>query len=283
MLTGSLLGASLIASRFGLEQLDPVGYVLLRLSVASLAYLGFYLIDRRRHPWPTDLHLWKHAAVLGVVGTAVPLVAIISALQYQSSGITAVLVTIGPALTVLLAHFFFADEALTLHKLIGIILALSGAFLLAIRGETGLPAVSQANPLGYGLTFTAIICISAITIYMRKFMRHFDSFSVTSIQIFIATLSVMPISLLGVGLNLERVDWQGYLAVGYAGLAGTFAGYLLYFYCVKRFGATPAAMTDYVAPVVASLGGLMLLGETITPGMLIGSAIIVVGIVIINY
>jgi drug/metabolite transporter (DMT)-like permease len=57
---------------------------------------------------------------------------------------------------------------------------------------------------------------------------------------------------------------------------------LLAFYNIKRFGATAAAMTLYVIPVVASVGGILVLGEKITEGMLVGISLIIVGVALIN-
>ncbi len=281
LLTGFLLGTNLIVSRVVLDQFHPLTYVGLRLMVASSAFLSIYIFNRRRS-WPTDWRLWGHATVIGIIGTTIPMVALVSALQYQSSGLTAVLVSLCPALTVLLAHFFFADESLNLLKGAGVTLTLGGALLLALRGESGLPDVSQASPIGYGLTFISLISISGITIYMRKFMRGYDSFNVTGIQIFVATLIVMPLSLLFTQTEWQHVSWTNYGLTIYTGLAGTFGAYMLYFYCVKRFGASQAAMVDYVAPVIASLGGVFLLGEHFTPGMIVGVTIIVIGIMLIN-
>jgi drug/metabolite transporter (DMT)-like permease len=41
-------------------------------------------------------------------------------------------------------------------------------------------------------------------------------------------------------------------------------------------------MTLYVIPVVASVGGILVLGEKITGGMMVGIGLIVVGIALIN-
>lgn len=282
LLQGFLFGSTLVVSRFSVGQFHPTTYIGLRMVLASLGHMAFYLLDRRHHRWPTDPRLWRHAALLGVVGTAVPMTAIAGALRYQSAGVTSVLVTAAPAITVLMAHFFLPDEALTVLKGAGVALALGGALLLAVWGESGLPDVSRANPLGYGLVFVGISCGSAMTIYARKFMRHFDAFDVTSIRMFVASLTVMPLSVLFVGLDLQGVSGQGYLALGYAALVGTFAGMWLAFYNVKRFGATVAAMPMYVIPVVSGLGGALVLGEKITAGMTMGMALIAVGIALIN-
>jgi drug/metabolite transporter (DMT)-like permease len=58
---------------------------------------------------------------------------------------------------------------------------------------------------------------------------------------------------------------------------------MLFFYCIKHFGAARAAMADYVAPIVASLGGVLLLSEEITWGMVTGIVIIALGITLLNY
>jgi len=280
VLLGFFFGSTLIASRFGVGQFHPTTYIGLRMVLASLAH--FALLLPQRHKWPTSPNLWRHAGLLGVLGTAIPMTCIVSSLQYQSSGITAVLLTSGPALTVLMAHFTLHDEPLTWRKSIGILFALGGALLLTLRGESGLPDMRQGSPIGYGLVLLAMICGSAMTIYARKYMRHFDSMEVAGVRMFTAAIFIMPLSLLFVGFNLHNVDRQGYFALIYASLVGTFGGFILAFYNIKRFGATASAMTLYVVPVVAAIGGVLLLGETITIGMAAGAALIVFGVALLN-
>jgi drug/metabolite transporter (DMT)-like permease len=181
-----------------------------------------------------------------------------------------------------LAHFALPDERLTWRKGTGVILALSGALLLALRGESGLPDVSRASQIGYILVFIAITCGSGMTIYTRKFMRDLNSIEVSSIRMFVATLAIVPLSVIIVGLDLKNVTGQGYVALLYAALVGTFGAFLLAFYNVKRFGATTAAMVLYITPITAAIAGVIVLGERITAGMLVGTFLIVIGIATIN-
>ena len=110
VLLGSIYGTTLMASRFSVGQFDPISYIALRLSIASLGYLLMYAFSFQGRSWPKDRQLWKHASLLGVFGTAIPMAFIVISLQYQSSGLTAVLITTSPAITVLLAHYFLPDE-----------------------------------------------------------------------------------------------------------------------------------------------------------------------------
>jgi drug/metabolite transporter (DMT)-like permease len=281
-LLGFLFGSTLIASRLGLGQFHPLVFVALRMLIGSLGYVTYYLAGHQRRDWPTDPHLWRHATLLGIVGTAIPMTAIMGSLHYQSATVTAILLTVGPAITIFMAHFFLADETLTLRKGFGAALALGGALLLAVRGESGLSDVTRASPLGYALVFLAMLAAGSMDVYARRFMRKLDSFDVASIRMFVATLLVLPFSALFIGIDLQAVNIQGYFALVYAAVAANFLGMLLAFYNVKRFGATAAAMTLYVIPVVASAGGILVLGEKITGGMMVGIGFIVVGIALIN-
>lgn len=282
LLLGFLFGSTLIASRFGVGQFHPIIYLGLRSVLASLSYGAVYVLSHRRRAWPTNPRLWPHAILLGLLGTAVPMVCIVTSLQYLSAGVVAILITAGPAMTVFLAHFFLVDEKLTLRKGLGVVLALGGALLIALRGENGLANIGQTNSLGYVLVFLALISGSSMTIYSRRFMRHFDSLDVASIRMLVATLAIMPLAVLFVGIDLQSVNGQGYFVLVYAALVGNFGGMFLVFYNVKRFGATAAAMTDYIIPIVASLGGVLILGEQITIGMIIGMGFIALGIALIN-
>jgi drug/metabolite transporter (DMT)-like permease len=219
---------------------------------------------------------------LGIFATAIPMTAIVSSLQFQSSGVTSVLITTGPALTVLMAHFLLPDESMTRRKGLGVLLALTGAVLLAVRGESGLPDVERANPLGYVLVLGAMVSASASTIYARKYMRDMDAFDVASVRMWVAALAVMPLSLVLVGFDLSQVTRSGYGALLYAAFVGTFAGMMLAFYNIQRFGATASAVTAYIIPIVATFGGVLLLDETITRGMILGMGLIVGGVAIIN-
>lgn len=281
VLLGILFGTTLVASRFAVGQFLPITYIGLRLVLAGLCHVAVYTFFRKRR-WPTGSVLWRHSAVLGIFATAIPMIAIVSSLQYQSSGLTAVLITTSPAITVLMAHFFLPDEPLTRRKGLGILLALSGALLLAIRGESGLPDVSRASPIGYGLVLLAMVSASGATIYARLYMRDLDALDVASVRMWVAAAAVMPLSLLLIGFDLDDVTPQGYSALLYAALIGTFSGMMLAFYNIQRFGATASAMTAYVIPIVAGIVGVLLLGETITTFMAIGMALIIAGIALIN-
>jgi drug/metabolite transporter (DMT)-like permease len=279
---GAIFGTSLLVSRFGVGQFHPTTFVGLRLLVAGLAYALVYLLRLGGRRWPSDGRLWGQAALFGVFGTAVPMTAIVGSLVYQSSGVTALLLTTGPAVTVLMAHYLLPDERLTLKKGAGVLLALGGAVLLALRGESGLPGVRQASPTGYALVLGAILVGSLGVVLARRHLRSYHAFDVASIRILTALLVVLPLSICLAGLDFSQVDRNGLLSLLYAAVVGTFLGFLLEFYNIKRFGATASAMATYIVPVVATLGGVVLLDEEVTRAMIGVMVMIFGGVYLVN-
>ncbi len=282
LVLGTLFGSTLLASRFSVGQFESMTYVGLRLVSAGIIHTLIYLVTGAKRPWPRGGGIWWKAAILALFGTAVPMNLITLSLLYQSSGVTSILITLSPAFTVVLAHFFLDDEPLTSRKGFGVLLALSGAVLMLGLGETGLPDVSEANPVGYLLVFISMLSGSFTTIFARKNLQGYDPVDVSSIRMWIAGIVVMPLSVVLVGFDLSRVNIEGWMVFGWATLIGTVLAQLLSFYVIQRFGATSSAMTSYIMPVVVSIGGALLLGEEITWGM--GGAMILIfgGILLIN-
>jgi len=276
-----IFGSTLIVSRFSVGQYAPLTYVSLRLLLASLCCILFYALSGGR-VWPRERKIWFYGPFYGVVGTALSMSLIVGSLQYQSSGITSLLLTSAPAFTVILAHFFLPDERLNGRKVIGIGLAISGAAALVLMGENGLPDTEQTNPLGYAMALGGILAASVGTIYARRFLSAYDSFDVASVRLWTAVAALLPVAFLLTGLDMSHVQSSGYLALLYAGIIGTFGGLQLEFRVVQRFGATATAITANLIPIVALFGGWLFLGEQISPNMILAMIVIIFGVTIIT-
>jgi len=282
LLLSFLYGSTMVASRFSVGQYDPRTYISLRLLLASTIHICVYLFSQQRR-WPTDKKLWLYSIGLGIGGTLIPMTAMVSSLQYQSTGVTSMLITLTPAVTVLMAHFFLEDEFLSWRKGFGVIIALCGAALLLVRGETGLAELAQADWRGYAWALGGMVAGAISGIYARRYLRHANAWDVTSIRMFSAAITLSIITYFTVGYEMDNVDVAGYGALIYATLSGTFLAMWLSFYIIKRYSATAAAQTAYAVPVISTTLGAFLLDEQVTSGMLVGMAIIVVGIALINW
>jgi drug/metabolite transporter (DMT)-like permease len=73
-----------------------------------------------------------------------------------------------------------------------------------------------------------------------------------------------------------------WIALAWLGLLGSCVAYLLYFTLINSVGATRAAVVTYVFPVVGLVLGVLIRNEPVDWRLLLGTALIVAGIVVIN-
>lgn len=278
-LNAFLFGSTLVASRFAVGQFLPANYITLRLLLATLLFLLAYLV--LGNGLPRDGRLWRHGSVYGIFGTGIELICIVSALQYISSGLAGIFLTTGPAITALIAHFVLPNERLNRAQWIGVLLALSGAAMLAISGQNGLSDMA-VNPLGYLLMATGVFLSASMTVYARRFLKDYGAFQTASVRMFTATIFVVLYTFLFVGFDTSEVALSGLGALGWAAVVGTFFGFMMQFFIIRKFSAISAALVQYLIPIVGGVGGVLLLDETFTPLMFVGVVIIISGISLVQ-
>ena len=281
-LTGILFGSNLVVSRYSLGQFPPLAYISLRFLIASVCYLGLYIFIRD-HSFPRDPKIIFHACIYGIIGTAIPLSCSVYALKYLSSGVTSLLITLNPVLTVLIAHYALNDEPLTWYRFIGAMIALCGAGLLILRGETGLSDIAGSNWTGFLWLIPVVLGLTIANIYARKYLMKAEAIDGAAIRIMISAVIMTPMALLSNSFQLQDVNTSGILALIYVGIAGTFFAFLLNFFIVKKYGATAVSTTTYISPAAAAALGAIFLGEEITLLIIVGMIIMFLGITIMGY
>ena len=174
------------------------------------------------------------------------------------------------------------DARLKRTTLIGVLVALSGALLIVSRGESGLPDITRANPIGYLMILGALLSDTFTAIFIRKRMQGTDAFDVTSIRLLVATVVILPLALWMNPPDFSTITNMGWGALIFTSVVSTAVAQLLAFYIIRTYGTTSIAMVGYVVPIVAIIAGVLILGETITWGMIVGMVLIVSGVLIVN-
>ena len=84
------------------------------------------------------------------------------------------------------------------------------------------------------------------------------------------------------GLPALPQSGLGWLAVVWLGALGTGVAYLIFYRVIARWGATRTTLVTYVIPVVAIVLGFVVLGERLRPVELVGAALIIGGVILVN-
>ena len=274
-------GTNAVASRFGVGQFDPFLFILLRLAIAAFFFVP--VLVWQQGSFPTDPSLLKKAAFSGLIGVAIPFPTFIYSLQYQSTGVSTLYVTLFPVMIAIAAHFFLPDEKMTRYKFGGVILALCGTLFLAIRGESGLADVGRANPLGFILVTTGLFFETINSIFVRRNMQGTNPMQVTAVRLLTASVVLFFVTFFVGDFSFASVTTAGYFSLAYAALIGALGGQFMAFYIQHRFSATAFSLTSFLVPVVATIFGAMLLGEILTWAMGVGVIFIGSGLYLINY
>ncbi|MEL6272968.1 MAG: DMT family transporter [Chloroflexota bacterium] len=274
-------GLNLVVSRAGIAEIATVEYTFWRFAIATVIFAIMIALSPGRK-WSRNPALWRDAAVVGVFGSALPLLGLMGSLSFQSAGLTSLLVSTGPAFIVTTAHFMLPDAKLTRQSVAGVLIALCGAGMIVILGESGLPDLTRANPIGYLMVIGALMMDAMVAVYVRRRMQGYDPFEVTGIRLAVAMVFLLPLAVAVQATDDRTVTAVGWGALLFSAVVSTVIAQLLFFYVTQVFGTTSLAITIYLVPVVAILTGVFFLGEAITPGMIASMLLIIFGVYLIN-
>lgn len=268
-----LVWASAFAGiRAGLEAYDPGQVALLRLLVASAALAVYAAWVRMRMPEARDLPV---IALGGFLAFAVYHLALNYGELTVSSGPAAILVNTAPIFTALLATAFLG-ERLRVWGWTGMIVSFFGAALIGLGEGGGL----RLAP-GTFLILISAISVSVYIVVQKPYLRKYGPLAFTTYAVWAGTLFTLvflpglPEAVLGASLETT-------LAVVYLGLFPTALAYVTYAYALSRLPASRGASFLYLIAPVAFVVAWVWLGEVPTLLSVVGGAIVLAGVVIVN-
>ena len=130
------------------------------------------------------------------------------------------------------------------------------------------------------LALAAALLSAVSTIFARQGLRGSDAYTGAWINMIVGAVGLWIVVLATGGLG--EISTRSLLLFAAAGLIGTVGGRLTRFLAIEKVGATVTAAVSSVTPLVASFLAILLLGERVTLPILAGTAVIVVGTVLLS-
>lgn len=265
-------GLNWIAMKFGLQYAHPVTYNIQRTLVA-VALLFAVMLWERRPLWPQS---WIAVAVTGFFQTTINFGATTMALAAGGAGRTAVLVFTMPFWTMLMARPVL-HERVRGSEWLAVGFALAGLVFVVEpwhwQGE--LEPKLWASLSGFGWAGGTV----ATRYYVRR--HRLDMLNLIAWQM---VTGIVPICLIPLVFPLPPAQWNSVyvLAILYAGLIATGAGFILWTAVLGVLPAGTASLNMFAIPVIALLSSMTLFGERITTREWLGIAAIGIGLVILS-
>jgi len=271
--TGVLVGSAIVATRFVIDQTDPV-------SLAFLRYLiGFCLLLLPAwHSAKTwfDRRDFIPIALLGITQFGILIVLMNYGVQFIPSARTALIFSSMPLLTMALAALM-GYEKMTLLKTAGVLLTIAGVgFAL---GEKVLHTTGSGKEwLGELAVLASALCGAVCSVFYRPYLRKYATLQVSAFAMFasVAFLAFFTV-LQGEFASLFRFSARGWLAVFFIG-ASSAVGYYLWLWALGRASPTRVTVFLSLSPITSAVAGALLLAEPVSSFFLIGLACVVLGL-----
>lgn len=242
---------------------DPASFTSIRL-VSGAAMLWLIVRMRRNTAqtggnWLSALVLFGYAAGFSFAYVSLP-------------AATGALLLFGSVQTTMIGRGLWMGERLTGLQLVGVLLAISGLVGLLLPGLSAPPLQGSLLMIGAGMAWG---------IYSLRGKGSGDATAVTAGNF----LRAVPFSL-AVSLVMSHrisVDVAGFWYAVSSGALASGIGYAIWYTVLPSLKATSAATVQLSVPVIAALGGILFLAESITLRLVLASIVILGGIALVIF
>lgn len=274
-----LWGGAFFFAAIAVKQIPPLTLVFCRVSLAALTL--FIFLKFKRQKLPKDLNIWAAFFIMGLLNNIIPFSLLFWAQTLISSGLASIINATTPIFAILVAHFALADEKLTSHKIIGVVLGFVGVAILM-----GTDVISSENIAIWGIVacLGAALSYGIASVYARRFKAMNISPSTGAFgQLVGSSLIMLPIIMFFDKPWLLPLPSMNVIsAIIILAIASTALAYLIYFHLLATVGAVNASSVTLLVPVSAIILGTLFLSELLKTQHYIGMLLILAGLLAID-
>jgi len=278
LVLAALWGASFLFIRVGVTDFGVAPLMALRVGIGAL-FLLIVLFARR--PVRQSLATLRSRAlplvVVGILNSAAPFCLFAYAELTLSAGVTSVINATTPLWGALVAFLWLKDRLSALRS-VGLVIGFLGVLML-VWDQIATPHGGAATPLtaalAAGAALGATLLYGIAANYTKRYLTGVDALTVAAGTMTGATVVLLPLAV--IFWPAAPVSLHAWGAVIALGVACTGVAYMLFFHLLATIGPARAITVTFVIPIFGILWGALFLGESVSPGMLEGCVVILIG------
>lgn len=241
--------------------IDAASFTAVRLVSGAVA---LYLIVRLRKStvklagnWPSALALFLYAAAFSFAYMSLP-------------AATGALILFGAVQATMIGYGLWAGERLSIRQIFGLLLAFGGLVMLMMPGLAA-PPLQGAILMGSAGVAWAVYSLRA---------KGTEDPTGTTAGNFIRAVP-LAIGLCAIMFSQQALDGTGLVYAIFSGALTSGIGYAIWYAVINKLNASSAASVQLSVPALAAFGGIVFLGEPVTPRLLIASSAVLGGIALV--
>ena len=264
-----------------LNGLSPAQIFTLRFIVAYVLLLMFE-VATRWHSFRLFSTSWRDElamVLLGISGGSIYFLTENAAMLYTTATNTSLIVCSCPLFAMLLVALVYRQtERFTRVQVVGSLLACLGMAVVVLNGRF----VLHLSPLGDMLAFGACLCWAVYSLLMKSVTNRYSTFFITRKVFFYGLLTILPYYLVFPGfpsfdvILSPKVIWN----LLFLSVIASMACFLIWNWVIRQLGAVIATNWVYFNPITTILFAWWLLHEHITLWFLLGSLLIIIGMIL---
>jgi drug/metabolite transporter (DMT)-like permease len=217
--------------------------------------------------------------VLGLTGIALYNIFFFLASKHAPVIKSSLFIASNPVLIVLLSALFL-KETITRNNVIGLAIALSGAFFIITDGHLLSLFQLGFEPIDFVL-MGAVVSWALYSVVGKIVLKKFSSVESTTYAVAFGTLFLVPFALAETTWqDVQQASGTTWVAIIHMSVLVTVVSFVMYYNGIKEIGAAKASIFINVMPVSAVIMATLFLGENFTSAHAIGAALVLSGVYI---
>ncbi|MED3180201.1 DMT family transporter [Bacillus thuringiensis] len=275
ILASSIWGGMYVVVKVLVSVIPPLELVWLRYLVAIVALLIIGFVTKQK--WRIEKRYFLIIITIGVIGYAISIVTQETGTMLSSAQMGAVITSSTPAFMVLFA-WLILKERLTFEKGISVCLATIGVIIIVGIGD-----LNTSSVLGGISLLIAALTWALMSVLVKRLPSDYSQIVVTTYSTLVALIVLTPFVLprlhaIDISQLTRPTIWGGLL---YLGIISTAVAFLLWNRGLQMLNASSGGLFFLFQPVVGTLLGWLILGEKIGATFWVGSALILIGVLLV--
>jgi drug/metabolite transporter (DMT)-like permease len=271
-------GPNIVAIKFPNEGIPPLLAAVLRNAGATLV-LGVWMVAGGRELIHRDRRA-LHGVLIGLL-FGFDFLFYYWGSSFTSASRVVIFANTQPLWVALGAHFLFPLDRLSPKKIVGLVAAFAGLVFVFSTRSSDLGALSWVGDL---MELTAALVWASTTLYLKRLADRFDI--PASSTLFNQLLFSLPVLLAGF-LLFERGSSVHFaagpvLALVSQTLIVAVGSYALWYWMIQQYRVSNLSSFTLLTPLFGVMMSALILGDQLRPVLLIGLALVVGGIYLVN-